>query len=126
MQRSGGKVVGCRFYALQGGSLHRSEHLPGPNQPAVEITNTRWRTAIAAHNSFVRAAEQGSNATRAALGAGNLGVCFQDDFDPKDHGEDYACAGSSGTVEFVVRSVDTTGTFNTIAVTRKVLDAVAS
>lgn len=126
VQRSGATVVGCRFYALQGGPLHRSEHLPGPHQPAVEIATTRWRTATEAHNVFVRLAELGTNATRANLGGGRVGVCFQTAFDAADHGQDYACAGSAGVVEFEVRSVDTTGTFDTVAVTRKVLDALAS
>ncbi|MBE7190788.1 hypothetical protein, partial [Jatrophihabitans endophyticus] len=124
VQRAGDRVVGCRFFALQHGPLHRSERLPGPHQPVLEITTTRWPTATDAYNAFVRRSELGTNATRAALGGSHAGVCFQNDFYPPDHGQDYACTTSKATVELLVRSVDTTGTFNTIAVTRKVLDAL--
>src|SRR5690242_19623355 len=42
VQRSGGRIVGCRFYTLQGSPLAHSEHLPGPKQPAIEIETTRY------------------------------------------------------------------------------------
>lgn len=126
VQRSGGRTVGCRFYALQGGSLHRSEHLPGPGQPVVEITTTRWPDATAAHNAFVIEAERGTNLTQARLGPGSTGLCYQTDFDPRDDGKDFACAVNTGATELTVRSVDVTGTFNTIAVTTQVLHAVAA
>jgi hypothetical protein len=118
--RSGGRTVGCRFYALQNSPLHNSEHLPGPNQPAVEIVTQRFASATAAHNSFVLLASTGKNAQQIDLGR-VVGVCFQTDFYPKDHGTDWACAASVGRTEIVVRTVDTTGTFSTAAVMRAVL-----
>jgi hypothetical protein len=121
--RSGGRVVGCRFYALQNSPLHASEHLPGPKQPVVEITTQRYRSATAAHNAFVRLATSAKNAERANLGR-TIGLCFQAEFYPKDHGNDWACAASAGTAEVLVRTVDITGSFSTAAVTKEVLRRV--
>jgi hypothetical protein len=118
--RSGGNVVGCRFYALQGSYLHAQENLPGPRQPVVEITTQRYASARDAHNAFVLLARAGRNAQRTDLGVA-VGVCFQTDFDPHDHGQDFACAGNKGSLEVVVRTVDTTGTFNTVAIAHAVL-----
>jgi hypothetical protein len=118
--RSGGRVVGCRFYALQGSPLSASEHLPGPHQPALEITTRSHTSTVAARNAFVLLAQHGTNAQQAHVGA-TVGVCFQTTFDPKDHGADYACATNKRNVEVVVRSVDTTGTFSTLTVLRAVL-----
>jgi hypothetical protein len=118
--RSGGHVVGCRFYALQGSPLHDSEHLPGPNQPVVEITTRRYAAPFAAHDAFVLLARKGSNAVQADLGR-TVGVCFQAAFYPNDHGTDWACAASVGRTELVVRTVDTTGSFSTATLTRAVL-----
>ena len=120
--RSGGRVVGCRFYALQGS--FSNEHLPGPHQPAVEITTWRYATALAAHNGFVLAARAGHDPQQTPLGRGGTGVCYQAPFDPKDHGQDFACGASVGVVRVLVRTVDTTSTFNTAAVTRAVLRRV--
>jgi hypothetical protein len=122
--RSGGKVVGCRIYALQGGSLHVSENLPGPKQPAVEILTQRYPSSTAAHNAFVLRADKGTNPQQVEVAKGLTGVCFQNAFDPKDHGTDYACAVNHGPIEVVVRTVDNTGTFNTAAVTKAVLRAL--
>ena len=119
--RLAGRVVGCRFYALQGGSLHASEHLPGPRQPAVEIVTQRYARATLAHNVFVRLAERGTNPQQARLAPGNVGVCFQNDFYAKDRGADWACAASVGATTVVVRTVDTTGPFNTITLAKRVL-----
>jgi hypothetical protein len=122
--RSGGRAVGCRIYALQGGSLHVTENLPGPKQPAVEILTQRYPSATAAHNAFVRLAEKGTNQQQTPLAKGLIGLCYQNDFDPHDHGTDYACAVNHGATEVVVRTVDTTTTVNTAAVTKAVLRAL--
>ena len=121
--RSAGRTVGCRFYALQNSPLHVSEHLPGPHQPVVAIDARRLATPLAAHNAFVRLARRGPNPTQVDLGR-HIGVCFQTDFYPKDHGMDWACATSVGRTEVAVHTVDTTGTFSTAAVTRAVLRRV--
>jgi hypothetical protein len=121
--RSGGRVVGCRFYALQNSPLHESEHLPGPNQPVVEITTQRFASARAARNAFVLLSRKGTNAQRVDLGR-TVGVCFQAPFYPKDHGADWACAANVRSTEVVVRTVDTTGTFSPATVTKAVLRRV--
>lgn len=122
--RSGGRTVGCRFYALQGGALHASEHLPGPRQPVAEIVTQRYGSAVAAHNAFVLAARAGRNPQQTPLGGGRVGVCYQTDFYPRDAGQDWACGVSVGTVRVLVRTVDTTGTFSTASVTKAVLARV--
>jgi hypothetical protein len=119
--RSGGRTVGCRFYAIQGSPLHDSEHLPGPRQPVVEIRTELFATAAAAHNAFVRAAQAGRNPVQTPLGGGRIGVCYQAPFYPKDRGRDWACGVSVGTTRVLVRTVDTTGAFSTAAVTKEVL-----
>jgi hypothetical protein len=118
--RSGGRAVGCRFYALQNSPLHTSEHLPGPGQPVVEITTARFRSALAAHNALARLGTAGRNPQQVRFGA-TLGLCFQTDFYPKDRGRDWACAASLGTLEVVVRGVDTTGSFSTAQLMKTVL-----
>lgn len=122
--RSGGRTVGCRFYALQGSSLHASEHLPGPHQPAVEIATARYASATAAHNAFVRIADRGSNPQQVDLGGGIVGVCFQTAFDPADHGTDWACATSRNRTSLVVRTVVTSPALDARLVTTQVLHAV--
>jgi hypothetical protein len=123
--RSGGRTVGCRFYALQDSPLHAKEHLPGPNQPAVEIVTARYASPVAAHNAFVLRAGQGRHSARTDLGR-TVGLCFQTPFYPKDHGTDWACAASLGHVEVLVRSVEAggTGAFSTAEVTKAVLRRV--
>jgi hypothetical protein len=120
---TGTGVRGCRFYALQGSSLHASEHLPGPKQPVLEILVRRYASATEAHNVVVLTARSGHNAQRVSLGK-TKGVCFQTDFYRKDHGKDWACAASKKRVEVVIHSVDTTGTFSTATILRAVLRRV--
>jgi hypothetical protein len=119
--RSAGRTVGCRFYALQDSALHVSEHLPGPRQPAVEITTQRYTSAAAAHNGFVLVARRGTNPQQVDLGGGRVGVCFQTDFYAQDHGTDWACAGSTGVTAVVVRTVVTSPALNAQLVTERVL-----
>ena len=118
------KLTGCRFYALQGSSLHASEHLPGPNQPVLEIVVRQYPTPVTAHNVVVLTARSGHNAQRVSLGKKQKGACFQTAFYPKDKGKDWACAASVKRTEVVVRSVDTTGTFSTATILRAVLGRV--
>jgi len=116
---SGGKVVGCRFYALQGSPLHNSAHLPGPNQPAIEIETTRYASTIAAHNAFVLEARRGSNPQQATIGA-TVGVCFQIAFYKHDHGRDWTCSFSMGSTKVSVRTVVVSPALNVIQVARVV------
>jgi hypothetical protein len=117
---SAGRTVGCRFYALQNSPLHDSEHLPGPHQPAVELTTTRYRSAAAAHNAFVLTARHGTNPQQADISLDNPGVCYQIDFYPRDNGKDWACAYSVGKTAVVVRTVVVSPALNVILVAREV------
>jgi hypothetical protein len=117
--RSDGKVVGCRFYALQDSPLHNSEHLPGPHQPAIEIETVRYHSADAAHNAFVLIARRGSNPQQATIGS-TTGVCFQAEFYARDHGQDWACAYNIGPTVVVVRTVVVSPALNVIEVARAV------
>jgi hypothetical protein len=119
----GSDVSGCRFYALQGSSLHASEHLPGPKQPVLEIVVHRYASVFTAQNVVALTARAGHNPQRVSLGP-TKGACFQINFYPKDHGKDWACAASKKRTEIVVRSVDTTGTFSTATILRAVLRRV--
>lgn len=116
--RSGGRVVGCRFYALQGSPLSTSEHLPGPNQPAVEIETYRYQSDVAAHNAFVRASERGTNVQQESIVGQAPGLCFQLDFFAHDHGTDWACSFSKGTTMAIVRTVVTSPALNARDVAR--------
>jgi hypothetical protein len=118
---SGGRLVGCRFFALQNSPLHQSEHLPGPHQPAVEIQTFRYPSARDAHNGFVRLSEkEGHNLEQADIVGHTRGLCFQTHFYPKDQGTDWACAFSKGNVVGVVRTVVTSPALNAILVARAI------
>lgn len=116
---SGGKVVGCRFYALQNSPLHDSEHLPGPNQPAIEIETSRYASPVAAHNAFVLEARRGRNPQQATIGH-TVGVCFQIPFYRHDRGRDWACAFNLGSTKVSVRTVVVSPALNVIEVARVV------
>lgn len=122
--KSGGKVVGCRIYALQDSPLATSENLPGPNQPVVEVVLTQYPTSVAAHNAFVRIAQQGRNPQQNVLGRGVTGVCYQTDFYPKDKGQDWACGFSLGRRAVLVRTVVVSPALSAVLVTRRVLSAL--
>lgn len=114
---SGGKVVGCRFYAVQNSPYHYSEHLPGPNQPAIEIETVRYASMIAAHNAFVIEAERGANPQQEQIG-NTTGVCFQIHFYAPDHGQDWACAFNIGSTKVSVRTVVAKPALNVAQVAR--------
>ena len=116
---SGGRVVGCRFYALQNSPLHNSEHLPGPKQPAIEIETTRYASAIAAHNAFVLEARRGSNPQQTPVG-NTTGVCFQIDFYHHDKGRDWACAFNLDKTKVSVRTVVVSPALNVEEISRAV------
>jgi hypothetical protein len=128
--KSGGKIVGCRFYPLSHPTAQcdatclQGEHLPGPNQPVVEITTQRYASSVAAHNAFVLVAQRGANPQQADLGGGIVGVCYQTDFYAKDHGTDWACAASKGTTAVFVRTVVTSPALNAKLVTQQVVRAL--
>ncbi|MGI8760769.1 MAG: hypothetical protein ACR2LF_05665 [Jatrophihabitantaceae bacterium] len=116
VSRSGGKVVGCDFFALQGSPYSHSEHLPGPNQPAVRLQSSRYADATAAHNAMVLLADHNHNGQPAQIAAGLTGVLYQTEFDPTDHGQDWACAFSKGDTLVVVTTAVTKSSLNAVAV----------
>jgi hypothetical protein len=120
----GNGLTGCRFYALQDSSLHNSEHLPGPNQPVVEILARRFGLPFEARKAMLFLAQVNKNGQHVPLAKGGGGACFQTNFYPKDHGQDWACAAVKGRTEVVVHSVDTTGTYSTGSVVKAVLTRV--
>lgn len=117
---SGGRTVGCRFYALQNSPLHESEHLPGPNQPAIETTLTRYASAAAAHNAFVVIARRGTNQQQARITGSTVGVCHQINFYRNDKGRDWACAFSLAKTVVVVKTVVTSPALNAVLVAREI------
>jgi hypothetical protein len=118
--KADGKLVGCRFYALQGSPLAVSEHLPGPNQPAIEITATRYPDATSVRAAFIALAEKGRNVQRATISDGNVGLCFQTDFYAMDHGADWACAYGDGPTLVLVKTVVTSPALNAIEIAKAV------
>jgi hypothetical protein len=107
--KSGGKVVGCRFYGLQHPTLScdetclKGERLPGPHQPAIEIRTYRYPSKQAVHNALALSAKGGANVEQLPI-AGSTGLCFQINFYPKDNGTDWACSFAKGTKLVVVRT----------------------
>jgi len=100
VQSAGGKVVGCQFFDVQGTALAASEHLSGPNQPALEITSAQYATPTLAHNAMVLTAQAGVNAH-----ASGTGVAYRTTFDPIDGAnQDWAFAFATGTTLVIVRT----------------------
>ena len=113
---SGGHVVGCRFYATQDPAYRTSEHLPGPDQPVLQITSSRFGDVTSAHNSMVREAEAGANARGDNLSASVEGIAFQTRFYPADGGRDWAYTFRAGTTVVTVTTVQTDTAFDARAV----------
>lgn len=125
--KSGGKVVGCRFFALQhpnaqcDASCLANEKLPGSHQPAVEIQTYRYPDANAAYNAYVRlATKEGHQLQRAAIVGTTPGLCYQMSFWRKDNGHDWACAFSNGITMAVVRTVVVKAAFSVAKVAKVV------
>ena len=124
--KSGGTVIGCRIYALQhptgqcDASCLAAEKLPPGDQPAVEITSMQYPDATSARRAFIALAEKGDNVQQATVAAGNVGLCFQTAFYPKDNGTDWACTYSVGTRLVLVKTVVTSPALNAIEITKAV------
>jgi hypothetical protein len=117
---SGGKQIGCEFFAIQGSPLATSERLPGPNQPVLRITSARYASALEAHNAMVLLAEAGTNPQQVTVARGNIGLAFQTDFYPPDQGTDWACAFTAGTTLVVLHTVVTSPALNAIEIAKAV------
>ena len=132
VQRSGGKQVGCTFYALQHPTAQcdttclAGERLPGPHQPAVRLSITRYADATAAHNAMVRLAEAGTNPQQVDVGGGRIGLAYQTRFYGKDGGKDWACAVNVDATLAVVETVTTGTSFNAVALAKHLAKHLAA
>lgn len=91
----GGRVVGCDFYADP--TFAASEHLPGPNQPAVSVRVARYATATTAFNAMARIGSAGGAAHEVNLSATVKGVAYRTRFDPSDGKTDWSYVYNIGT-----------------------------
>lgn len=112
VQTSGGRPVGCRFYADQDPAYSASEHLPGPDQPVLQISSSRYPSTTSAHNAMVRIAEAGSSARADSLSRQIEGISFQTRFYPPDQGRDWAYTFRVATAVVVVMTVQTDTSFD--------------
>lgn len=119
VQRSGGKVIGCRFYPLAhptaecGTSCFKGEHLPPASQPVLQLLITRFPSASTAHNAMVLASQRGKNAQQVTVG-GSTALAFQTDFYAKDKGKDWAVAFTRGAKLVQVDTVVTSGSLSVL------------
>lgn len=105
---SAGATVGCSFYALQDSPLATSERLPGPDQPAIQVTTARYASALDAHNAMVLGSRApNTNAQQARIATGLIGVAYQSAFYPADHGKDWTVAFTKGATMVLVQTVVT-------------------
>lgn len=118
--RQGTAVVGCRFFAIQGSALAESEHLPGPNQPVIEIAATRYADAVSAHNALARAADKGTDANQYPVAAGVVGVAYRTTFDPTDGPRDWAVGFSKQATLVIVRTARSDNSFSALQVAQAV------
>jgi hypothetical protein len=92
----GSAAVGCRFYALQGSALSQSEHLPGPNQPALEIVSSAYADETTARSAAVAIATAGTHQQVETLTGGVAADAFQTAFDPVDGANDWELVFNKG------------------------------
>ncbi len=85
-----GQPVGCQFFATTDPAFVASEHLPGPNQPVLQISSSRYADATSAHNAMVATGTAGGSAHSATVTGGITGVAYQTTFDPTDGAQDWA------------------------------------
>lgn len=131
--KSGGKVVGCRFYGLQHPTAQcpevsclAKEKLPPGNQPVIEILSARYSSSDGARAAFIALAQKGTNVQPVTITSGNQGVCYQTTFWAKDHGQDWACTYSVGSTVVVVKTVVKSPSFNVIQVAKAIAPKFAS
>ena len=99
---AGGAVLGCQFFATTDPSFVASEHLPGPNQPVLQVTSTKYAGATDAHNAMIAIGTAGGSAHSATIAGGIVGVAYQTTFDPTDGAADWAFVFSTGTTVVTV------------------------
>jgi hypothetical protein len=126
----GGKVVGCRIYALQhpnsqcDATCLGNEHLPPASVPAIEILLSKYANTTNAHNAFIRIAEAGTNFQQTQIATGNTGLCYQTTLWSKDAGKDSACTFSKGTTVVVIRTVVVGSPLNVVEIAKAVYPKV--
>lgn len=101
---AGGKPVGCQFFADQDPTYVASEHLPGPNQPVLEIDSSRYSDAVAAHAAAIGLGAAGGNAHAVTVSPTLSGVSFQTLFDPADGASDWAFVFNVGSTVVTVKT----------------------
>jgi hypothetical protein len=102
VQSAGSTVVGCEFFPTTDPAFVASEHLPGPNQPVLQITSSRYPTPGAAHNAMVAIGTAGGSAHSAGITGGITGISYQTTFDPSDGAQDWAFVFATGSTVVTV------------------------
>ncbi len=111
VQTAGAAAVGCQFFATTDPAFVASEHLPGPNQPVLQISSSRYPSTTAAHNAMVAIGTSSANAPgsvhSATVAGGIVGVAYQTTFDPSAGNQDWAFVFSTGSTVVTVLTVQT-------------------
>jgi hypothetical protein len=94
---AGGAVVGCQFFATTDPAFVASEHLPGPNQPVLQIMSSKYPNATDAQNAMVSTGTAQGSPHSATVAGGIVGVAYQTAFDPTDGNQDWAFVFSVGS-----------------------------
>jgi hypothetical protein len=116
--------AGCRFYALQGTALSQSEHLPGPNQPALEIVSTAYANETTARNAAVAIATAGTNQQVVTLTGGVAADLFQAAFDPTDGSNDWQLVFNKGATLVTIKTAVTDSSLDAVDVANSIVAAV--
>jgi fructose-1,6-bisphosphatase len=120
----GSTSVGCRFYAVQGIALTQSEHLPGPNQPALEIVSTPYANETAARNAAVAIATAGTNQQVVTLTGGVAADLFQAAFDPVDGTSDWQVVFNKGATLVTIKTAVADNSLDAVNVANSIVAAV--
>jgi hypothetical protein len=89
--------IGCQFFATTDPQFVASEHLPGPNQPVLQIASSKYANATIAHNAMAATGSAGGNAHTVSVSAAIVGVAYQTRFDPTDGASDWAYIFATGS-----------------------------
>lgn len=120
----GTTAAGCRFYALQGSALAQSEHLPGPNQPALEIVSTPYANETTARNAAVAIATAGTNQQVVTLTGGVAADLFQAAFDPTDGNTDWQLVFNKGATLVTIKTAITDSSLDAVNVANSIVGAI--
>ncbi len=103
--------MGCTWYPVPGPTAqcgetcYLGEELPPASQADVKISSSTYPSVTAAHNAFIRLAEQGTALQQFDVAPHNTGLYFQTDFWAHDHGKDFACDFAVGDRVVVIDTV---------------------